>query len=48
MPLRFTLRQFQHVNALAAERLLGLDLHPVQRKRAPEGARREDEIRFRP
>ena len=48
MPLRFTLRQFQYVNALAAERRPVLDLHPLQRKRAPEGARCEDESRFRP
>jgi hypothetical protein len=48
MPLRFTLWQFQYVNALAAEQMPGLDLHPLQRKRAPEGARLDDEIRFRP
>jgi hypothetical protein len=29
MPLRFTLRQFQYVNALAVERMPGLDLHPL-------------------
>jgi hypothetical protein len=29
MPLRFTLRQFQYVNGLAAERMPGLDLHPL-------------------
>jgi hypothetical protein len=29
MPLRFTLRQFQYVNVLAAERMPGLDLHPM-------------------
>jgi hypothetical protein len=29
MPLRFTLRQFKYVNALAAERMPGLDLDPL-------------------
>jgi hypothetical protein len=29
MPLRFTLRQFQYINALAAERMPVLDLHPL-------------------
>jgi hypothetical protein len=29
MPLRFTLRQFQYVNALATERMPVLDLHPL-------------------
>jgi hypothetical protein len=29
MPLRFTLRQFQYVNALATERMPGLDLDPL-------------------
>jgi len=29
MPLRFTLWQFQYVNALAAEQMPGLDLHPL-------------------
>jgi hypothetical protein len=29
MPLRFKLRQFWYVNALAAERMPVLDLHPL-------------------